>query len=46
MAAKKAKKTGAKKPRDPVGSFNFGLNKKPRKKTGIRYDKFGNAYGS
>ena len=27
-------------------SFNFGANKKPRKKTGIRYDRFGNAYGS
>jgi hypothetical protein len=45
MAAKK--KTGKKK--DKVGSFNFGANakpKKPRKKTGIRHDRFGNAYGS
>jgi hypothetical protein len=38
MAAKK--KTGSKKkPRDPVGFFNFGANRKPRKKSGIRYDK-------
>jgi hypothetical protein len=42
MATKK--KTGKKK--DAVGSFNFGLNRKPRKKTSIRYDKRGNAYGS
>jgi hypothetical protein len=44
IMAKKATRT--KKTKKPDLSFNFGANRKPRKKTGIRYDKRGNAYGS
>jgi hypothetical protein len=44
MAKKQSGKP--KRTKKPDLSFNFGANKKPRKPSGVRYDRRGNAYGS